>query len=142
MFFNRAQYKPVNGIGHFKKLHMKNKLTFLILLVLAMTSCKKDDFPTDKDTIQVTIKNSDTYTYSTGISGDEDGAKIIRQANNFETSELRRNQTTNWEVIYYYKPKSNFEGKDYLEIETYEGSDGASPPTKINIVKILINVNK
>jgi hypothetical protein len=121
---------------------MKSKLTILTFLVLVMTSCKKDDFPIDKDTIQVTIKNSDTYSYSTGVGGDEDGAKIIRQANNFEISELRRNQTTNWVVFYDYKPKSNFTGKDYVEIETYEGSNGASPPTTINTVKILINVTK
>jgi hypothetical protein len=121
---------------------MKSKLTILTFLVLVMTSCKKDDFPIDKDTIQVTIKNSDTYSYSTGVGGDEDGAKIIRQANNFEISELRRNQTTNWVVFYDYKPKSNFTGKDYVEIETYEGSNGARPPTTINTVKILINVTK
>ena len=121
---------------------MKSTLTLLAFFVVLMTSCKKDEFPIDKDTIQVTIKKSDTYTYSTGISGDEDGAKIIRQAENFEISELRRNQTTNWIVFYDYKPKSNFTGKDYVEIETYEGSDGASPPTKIKTVKILITVTK
>jgi hypothetical protein len=121
---------------------MKYKLAILTFLVLAIASCKKDDFPVDNDTIQVTIKNSDTYTFSTGIGGDEDGAKIIRQANNFEISELRRNQSTNWIVFYDYKPKSSFVGKDYVEIETHEGSDGASPPTKIKNVKILITVTK
>jgi hypothetical protein len=121
---------------------MKSTLTLLAFFVVLMTSCNKDEFPIDKDTIQVTIKNSDTYTYSTGIGGDEEGAKIIRQAENFEISELRRNQTTNWVVFYDYKPKSNFTGKDYIEIETYEGSNSASPPTKINTVKILITVTK
>jgi hypothetical protein len=121
---------------------MKSKLIILMFLFLVITCCKKDDFPIDKETIQVTIKNSDTYYYSTGIGGDEDGAKIIKQANNYEISELRRNQTTNWVVFYDYKPKSNFTGKDYVEIETYEGSNGASPPTTIKTVKILINVTK
>lgn len=121
---------------------MKKILTLLAFLIVLMTSCKKDVFPIDKDTIQVTIKTSDTYTYSTGISGDEEGAKIIRQAENFELSELRRNQTTNWVVFYDYKPKSNFTGKDYVEIETYAGSDGTNLPTKTNKIKILITVTK
>ena len=38
---------------------MKSKLTFLIFLVLAMTSCEKEEFSIKKDTIQVTIKNTD-----------------------------------------------------------------------------------
>lgn len=121
---------------------MKSKLTLIILLVLVMIGCKEEEFPVDKDTAQVTIKNTDTYSYFTGISGDEEGAQIKRQANSFEISELRRNQSTNFEVVYYYKPKANFTGKDYVEIEIYQGSDGASPATDISTVKILINVIK
>jgi hypothetical protein len=119
---------------------MKSTLTLLAFFVVLITSCKKDEFPIDKDTIKVTIKNSDTYTYSTGIGGDEDGAKITRQAKNYQKSELRRNETTNWVVFYDYKPKASFSGQDYVEIETYEGSNGASPPTTIKTVKILITV--
>ena len=121
---------------------MKSKLTFLIFLVLAMTSCEKEEYSIKKDTIQVTIKNTDTYSYSTGKGGEEEGAQIKRQANNFEISEIRRDQSTNFVAVYYYKPKPNFTGKDYIEIETYQGSDGASPSTYINTVKILINVTK
>lgn len=121
---------------------MKNQLIILILLSLSMTSFKKDEFQIDNDTIQVSIKHTESYTYSTGIVGDEDGASIMKQANYFEISELRRNQSTNFEMIFFYKPKTNFTGNDYVEIETFEGSDGASPPTKMNTVKILINVTK
>ncbi len=121
---------------------MRINLFIITLFVALITSCKKDEFPIDKDTIQVTIKNSDTYTYNTGIGGDEDGAKIIRQAKNHQKSELRRNETTNWVVFYDYKPKANFTGQDYIEIETYEGSNGASPPTTIKTVKILLTVTK
>lgn len=121
---------------------MKNKLTLLISLVLANISCKKEEFPIDKDTIQVKIKNTDTYSYSTGISGDEEGAGIKRQAYHFEISELRRNQSTNFEVIYYYKPVPNFTGKDYIELETHQDSDGESPSGIINTIKILINVTE
>ena len=119
---------------------MKKQLIILILLSLSMTSFKKDEFQIDNDTIQVSIKHTESYTYSTGIAGDEDGASIMKQANYFEISELRRNQSTNFEVIFFYKPKTNFTANDYVEIETFEGSDGANPPIKMNTVKILINV--
>lgn len=121
---------------------MKTNLFIIALFIALITSCKKDEFSVDKDTIHVTIKNSDTYTYNTGIGGDEDGAKIIKQARNHQISELRRNEKTNWIVFYDYKPKANFTGIDYIEIETYEGSDGASPPTTINTVKIWVTVTK
>ena len=78
---------------------MKTNLFIITIFVALITSCRKDEFPIDKDTIQVTIKNSDTYTYNTGIGGDEDGAKIIRQAKNHQKSELRRSETTNWDGV-------------------------------------------
>jgi hypothetical protein len=121
---------------------MKNQWTLLLLVTFWMTSCKKDEFPIDKDTVQVTIKNTESYSYATGITGDEDGAAITRQANHYEVSELRRNEATNFEVKFVYQPKPNFSGKDYVEIETFTGSDGASSPTQKNTVKILIQVKE
>ncbi len=70
------------------------------------------------------------------IEGDEDGAFIISQAQNFEISEIIRNASTNWMAIYRYKPQLNFTGVDSIKIETHQESDGASPPTKTEIVKI------
>jgi hypothetical protein len=121
---------------------MKTNLFIITLSIVLITGCKNDEFTVDKDIIQVTIKNSDTYTYNTGIGGDEEGAKIIKQSKNHQKSELRRDETTNWLVIYDYQPKANFTGQDYIEIETYEGSDGASPATNIKTVKILVTVTK
>jgi hypothetical protein len=88
------------------------------------------------DSSIITLRNSDVYQYPLGISGDEEGAAIIKQAIHYRVSEIKRDKSTNWAAVYFYQPKENYIGNDYVEIELSTGSDGASPSTKVSVMKI------
>jgi hypothetical protein len=113
----------------------------LCLLVLTVSCDSTTDSSIEEGTITVSIKNSETYKYRTGISGDEEGASIILQAENSVISEIVRNAETNWEAVYTYRAKPFFSGTDLVEIELSTGSDGASPPTSSKIVRLRIHVD-
>ena len=115
---------------------------FILGFSLFSISCNNTADSNIEEGIQnVSINNTEIYAYRTGISGDEEGASIIIQARHFDISEIVRNAETKWEAIYKYKPTSGFSGTDYVELELSTGSDGASPPTNVDIVKIIIHVN-
>ena len=113
----------------------------LCLLVLAVSCDSTTDSSIEEGVITVSIENSETYRYRTGISGDEEGASIILQAENSEISEIVRNAETEWEAVYIYRAQPSFRGTDHVEIELNTGSDGASPPTSSKIVKLKIHVD-
>ncbi|MDE0771226.1 MAG: hypothetical protein OSB25_03345 [Salibacteraceae bacterium] len=122
------------------------KISLLIICVSALSSCKKKETENTNNEINVTskitdvtIKNTDDYELDLMISGEEEGASITTQAQNMEKSELVRDSTTNWSVVYYYTPVTNFLGSDYVEIETCTGgtSMGCSD---IEIVRINFTV--
>ena len=110
-----------------------------ICLSFILLNCSTNNSPVN-DEINVQILNSEVYEYKTGISGDEEGASIKKQAQHFEISDIFRNSETGWEAVYRYKPESNFIGFDYVELEIETGSDGASPSSKIELIKITIEV--
>ena len=68
--------------------------------------------------LEVTIKSSETYQHNFNILGDEEAASIKIQAEHYETSELIRDSI--WDLIYYYQPKMDYSGRDYVEIEICE----------------------
>lgn len=112
---------------------------FLSCLLILTLSCDNNfDSNSDSSAITVTLNESETYEYRTGIGGDEEGASIILQAEHFEISDIIRNADTQWEAVYRYQPEPLFSGTDYVEIQLSTGSDGASSP--IN-VKIRFHVN-
>jgi len=115
--------------------------TFLLMVFTCFISCSSDDSNSDAEIVKVnaTISNSEIYTYNLGSFGDEEGASIEKQAENFEISKLERNFPSG-EIIYTYKPKSSFVGTDYVELKTSRGSNGASPNTNISILKITLKV--
>ncbi len=71
--------------------------------------------------------------------GDEEGAIIIVQALHFEVSEFARNETTNWSVVYTYKPTPGYVGKDSVEIETCTGCNGVVC-SEMEIVKLIFQI--
>lgn len=92
------------------------------------------------DTVHAAISNQETYTYDTGVGGDEDGVVITQQANHFATSSIVRNDSTNYVAVYIYEPHVGFTGIDSVELEKRTGSDGASPPNRFETVRIIISV--
>lgn len=120
----------------------KFALTTILLMVFScFINCSSDDNQSDGEIIKATaaISTSEIYTYNLGSFGDEEGASIEKQAENFEISKLERNFPSG-EIIYTYKPKSGFVGTDYVELKISRGSNGASPNTNISILKITIKV--
>jgi len=115
--------------------------TVLMMVFTFFISCSSDDNQSDGEIIKVaaTISTSEIYTYNLGSFGDEEGASIEKQAENFEISKLERNFPSG-EIIYTYKPKSGFVGTDYVELKISRGSTGASPNTNISILKLTIKV--
>jgi len=71
----------------------------------------------------VTLKNTESYS-RTFVLGDEEGASIPVQAQHYETSELVRDESTNMNVEYRYKPTSGFVGNDYVILEIYYNKTG------------------
>ena len=123
---------------------MLNRQIFLILsaIVFTVISCnqglnynvlpKKANHNQD-NLIWVELKQAETYEYKTGVSGDEEGVLIKKQAVYYEVSEMIRDSTTNWEAVYRYQAAKNYVGSDEVEIETSRSSDGVSPSTEIEI---------
>jgi len=97
-------------------------LVFRVVIVAAvslLSSCKDlgEDATTANIAVRaVTLRNSDTYQYPT-LSGDEEGATIVKQAQHFKISEVRRNTSTNWDAVYVYQPEPGYTGNDYVELE-------------------------
>ena len=91
-------------------------------------------------TIDVALKSGDIFEYPT-VGGDEEGARIVTQAQHFALSEIRRNAQTNWVAIYVYQPRAGFAGSDRAEIAVLTGSDGASPPQRVSRVVFRFTVS-
>ena len=114
---------------------------FAICIFMAIGCDHSTDADLERKLISVSIENTEVYEYRTGISGDEEGATIIHQARHFEISEILRNAETRWEAVYKYKPTPGFTGADFVELKFSTGSDGASPHTNIEIIKIEFTIN-
>ena len=100
------------------------KVSLILLLTIILFSCRKDDDVT-VITENITISNTETYKYDLGGFGDEDGARISKQAEHYEISGLTRKDN----IVYTYKPKEGFIGSDLVKIEIKTGSDGSGSDT-------------
>jgi len=85
---------------------------------------------------EIVIKNTESY-YRNLVGGDEEGASIKVQALHYEKSELIRDNSTNFILVYHYKPKNDFVGTDCVVIDVTHNNTGLDPKThtvKINFV--------
>ncbi|HOX82634.1 MAG TPA: hypothetical protein PLJ60_03910 [Chryseolinea sp.] len=96
---------------------MKQLNIFILFFLFAlMVGC--EDEKTDNstsDTINVILKNTDTYLHDFGLMGIEDGATIKIEAQHAASSSMSRNNMNR--LIYNYQPKGNFTGNDKVQIE-------------------------
>ena len=104
----------------------KTKLFIILFSLIFAWGCEKEEIILTNDPIVITLESGEEYTYDFKISGDEEGATIISQAKHAEISEIIRNESTNWSVVYRYIPQSGFIGTDSVKIETFTGSDGCA----------------
>lgn len=116
-----------------------DKIYTSFLYSFIFLSCNEEEPDNVVDEIRITIANSETYVYDFMIFGDEEGATIKAQAHHFLISEIIRDATTNWRVVYQYKPHADFVGKDFVEIQTCTGGQGTGC-TDHEIVRISFTV--
>ncbi|MEL7834659.1 hypothetical protein [Fodinibius sp. Rm-B-1B1-1] len=117
-------------------------LSIPVVLLLILTSCQNTTDPNvTEETYNISINSGEVFEYPTGISGEEEGATIVRQPDNYEVSTIVRDSTTNWEAVYQYQPKAGFQGTQSVELKLSMGSDGASPSSKVTVVKLNITVD-
>lgn len=113
------------------------KIFLIIVLTFVVLSCSSDD-DINITTENVNISNSEIYAYDLGGFGDEDSARISKQAEHYEISELSGNER----IIYTYKAKEGFSGSDLVKIEIITGSDGSSSGKVSKIVEIKLNITE
>ena len=116
-------------------------IPILSLVTFLYFSCSEDDTKVKNDELTVTISNAELYEYDFKISGDEEGATILTQAKHFQVSEIIRDVSTNWSVVYQYKPQAGFTGEDYVEIQTCTGGQG-SGCTDLHTIRINFTVSE
>ncbi len=117
-------------------------IIFLNVLVgFFLISCEKEPGISELkygSLIDTTVISSDTFNYSFGYFGDEEGLSIISYPKNSKSCEILNK---NWEErILCYIPLDNFVGTDSIIIVTMRGSDGASSSTEIDTILIVIKV--
>lgn len=101
-------------------------LTLTLLTAVFFTSCEKEPSePVEyNSTHEISLNQNELYVHPTGFSGDEEGGRISLQAKNFSISELTRDSLM--DIIYQYKPDSNFVGLDTVQVLIQSGWDGES----------------
>ena len=103
---------------------MRYLIPILIVCIL-IPACRQIRLGPKVD-VEATISNTEEYRYDTGISGDEEGASIITEPEHSMVSELIRDASTNFSVVYRYVPDSTYTGEDRVVIETCTGGLGRS----------------
>lgn len=102
------------------------KFLFILFSVILVWGCESDEIVSDESTNNITLKSGQMYIYDFNITGDEEGATIITPPDHAEISEIIRDETTNWSVVYKYKAVDGYTGTDSVEIETCTGGDGTT----------------
>ena len=113
----------------------------LLIIGFILWTCEHDAVKPSLQKKDVVLKNTEVYSYDFHISGDEEGANIKTQATHYEISKLVRDSSTNWSVVYTYKPEAGYVGPDYVEIETCTGGEGINC-THIERVQIHFTISE
>lgn len=120
----------------------EGEATYEVTLDIIMTEplkaaiCKIQEVSNETN---VSLKNTEVYN-RTFVLGDEEGASISVQAQHYETSELIRNESTNMNVEYRYKPTSGFVGNDFVILEIYYNKAGEHSSAYTEIEKINFTI--
>lgn len=117
-------------------LQMKKTILMLATagaLVAGMASCKKEHTPKEaiKQTINVSLKENESYTFSLPKNLRDDPYEITSQAQHYAVSEVGTNNSG--QRVYNYTPSTGFFGNDQVivsndqEREEHKGHPGGPP---------------
>lgn len=85
--------------------------------------------------MDIELVKNELFVFDTKNSGDEEGGRIISQAEHFLLSELGSDDST-FQLLYKYHPETDYVGKDAVQLELSSGSDGSSPSNHFEYVTI------
>ena len=123
-------------------LNMRNVIAIAISLagMTMFSGCEHDPKKVQAtEEINETLKNTESYQ-KTLVGGDEEGASIKIQATHYENSELIRDESTNFNVVYHYKPVIDFIGTDFVVIDVTRNKTGVNP--EVQTLKINFTVTE
>ena len=111
----------------------------VVTLDISMSKPLKAGICSIQELSNVILKNTESYS-RTFVLGDEEGAAIMYQAQHYEKSELIRDESTNMNVEYHYKPTIDFVGNDDVGLEIYYNKTGEDRFAYIETVKINFTI--
>ena len=111
----------------------------VVTLDISMSKPLKARICSIQEISNVTLKNAESYS-RTFVLGDEEGVAIMYQAQHYEKSELIRDESTNMNVEYLYKPTIDFVGNDYVGLEIYYNKTGKGRFAYIETVRINFTI--
>jgi hypothetical protein len=117
----------------------EGEITKVVTLDISMSKPLKAGICNIQEVSNVTLKNTESYS-RTFVLGDEEGVAIMYQAQHFEKSELVRDESTNMNAVYYYKPTIGFVGTDYVGFEVYYNKTGEDRFAYIESVRINFTI--
>ena len=117
----------------------EGEVTKVVTLDISMSKPLKAGICSVIEESNVTLKNTESYS-RTFVLGDEEGALIMYQAQHYEKSELVRDENTNMNVEYRYKPITDFVGSDSVGLEIHYNKTGEDFSAYIETVRINFTI--
>ena len=117
----------------------EGEITKVVTLDISMSKPLKAGICNIQEVSNVTLKNTESYS-RTFVLGDEEGVVIMYQAQHYEKSELVRDESTNMNAVYCYKPSIGFVGTDYVGFEVYYNKTGEDRFAYIETVRINFTI--
>lgn len=118
-------------------------LTIACLTVLLLFSFGCRDITGSQsidEVIKASISSSEVFEYRTGMGGDEEGAVIIKQPEQYKVSTIVRDSTTNFEPVYRYIPERGFQGVSQVGIRLQRTIIGETSRTETDLIRLEISV--
>ena len=92
--------------------------------------------------VELTVKQHKWVDYKTGMSGDEQGVTFIVYSKHQQNCSVLRDKTTGFEAVFRYRSKSDYVGKDSVELEYSDHQPGSGPddPGTTTKTRQVINI--
>jgi len=92
--------------------------------------------------VELTVKQHKWVDYKTGMSGDEQGVTFKVYSKHQQNCSILRDKTTGFEAVFRYRSKSDYVGKDSVELEYIDHQPGSGPddPGTTTKTRQVINI--
>ena len=92
--------------------------------------------------VELTVKQHKWVDYKTGMSGDEQGVTFMVYSKHQQNCSIVRDKTTGFEAVFRYRSKSDYVGKDSVELEYIDHQPGSGPddPGTTTKTRQVINI--